>query len=597
MKISKAVERVTQAQMEGKLLEASVKTITEWLLGGEFLEFHDEILALIKKEDWKELNDAFFQQIEFGTGGMRGTMGLGSARINTRTIGQATEALAQYIETFGDDAKSNGVVVCHEVRNHSRAFAEYITQVLCAHGIRVFLFEDFRSTPELSFATRHLGAQAGIMISASHNPSTDNGYKVYWSMGEQVVAPHDKEIMGRVPNVKSIPTITLDEAQQKGLFTYIGEEIDTVYIDAVLAVSLQKEFRDLSIVYTPLHGTGQTSTLKALKADGFSIVEVEEQMKPDGNFSSIEGGKPNPEDPKVFQLALQKAKDVGADVVMASDPDADRLGVAVLDQKGEYQFLTGNQIGVLILDYLLFKRKASGELVSSDVVVKTVVTTDMVYDLCQHYGVRCVGDLLVGFKYIANVMKNLKEDETFLMGVEESLGYLMGDYAYDKDAAGGAIILAELMAELKAKDENVLKYLENLYREHGYYVETLEGTYFEGADGKQAMETMMEELRKTSPSKLGDEKVYRVIDRQLGDILDPGTDAVIDHTDADQGNVLIYELSSDGRTKATIRPSGTEPKVKYYIACKGEFEKKEECDARAEKIGKALMELAESFAS
>lgn len=591
-----ALSAVERAKANGDLLESTAKHVTEWLSSAAYAEFHEEIGALVGSGSWGELNDAFFRQIEFGTGGMRGPMGLGCARINNRTIGQATEALATYIETFGAKAKEAGVVVCHEVRKNSRTYAEGIVRILAAHNIRVFLFDGFRSTPELSFAVRALGAQAGIMISASHNPSSDNGYKVYWSKGEQVVAPHDRAIMERVPHVGDIPGISLEEARRRGMLNDIGEEIDTAYIDAVLQCSLQKEYRDLSVAYTPLHGSGQTSTLLALRADGFVVQDVREQMEPDGNFPTVNGGKPNPEAREAFSLAIAMARGARADVVFANDPDADRLGVAVRDREGGYTFLTGNQVGVLILFYLLSRRKAVGALQSTDVVVKTVVTTDLVEEMCRDYGVRCVGDLLVGFKYIADVMKMLKFDETFLMGVEESLGYLLGTYAYDKDAAGAAIVVAEAMAEWKANGVHVLEQLDRLYDRYGYYVERLENTYFKGAKGQEIMATMMDSLRNTPPTKLDGTPVIRMIDRKSGEILDPATRAVIGHTDAPRGNILIFELSRDGRTKVTVRPSGTEPKVKYYIACKGTRNEREECDVRAEAIGKAFIALAESFA-
>lgn len=588
-------DQIAAAASTNLLMESSAVAVRAWLESEMYSDFHDEIRALVEAGEWEQLNDGFYEHITFGTGGMRGAMGVGPARVNTRTIGEATEALAQYIETFGEEAKKRGVVVCHEVRESSREFAEYVCEVLMAHDIRVYLFESFRATPVLSFAVPHLGAQAGVMISASHNPKTDNGYKLYWSKGEQVVDPHASEIVKRVAGVQAVPTRSIAEGTEQKLFSIVGAEIDAAYVDAVLASAVYGDARAVSIVYTPLHGAGQTSTLPALEKVGFTIHRVESQMAPDGTFASVNGGKPNPEDPKAFDQALELAKKVDADLIFANDPDADRLGVAVKTDDGSYQFLTGNQTGVLILDSLLSKRKAKGVLKPTDVVVKTMVTTEMVTRMCEAYGVRLVGDLLVGFKYIADVMKSLSPGEEFVLGVEESLGYLTGTYAHDKDAAGGAVTFAELAAELKRDGGNVLVHLDSLYEQYGYFVETLASSQFAGASGASIMDRMMNSLRENPPSKIGDERVYRVIDRSTGNVIDPSSGETIDTIDADKGNVLVFELSEDGLTKAVIRPSGTEPKVKFYVAVSSDVADRAASDVRADAIGAAFQELAESF--
>jgi phosphoglucomutase len=428
--------------------------------------------------------------------------GIGPNRINTRTIGESAQGLAAYISGFGDKAKQRGVAIAYDTRLTSKEFAEFTAKVLAGNGVKTYLFKEFRTTPELSFAVRELGTMAGVVISASHNPPTDNGFKAYWEDGGQVVAPHDKAIIEEVNKVTALKLLELDEAERQDLFHYIGAEIDAKYIQAVLKLSLIAK-RDVKIVYSPLHGTGQTSILPVLQQAGFGDVHVvTEQMIPDGNFPYVKAHFPNPEIPAASEMAMELAKTIDADLGMTSNPDADRLGVfgKHTDSKGNIQWilLNGNQVGVLVIDFLLNTLKQQGKLPQKGVVVKTLVTTDLVSVIAQKFGMLTVDDLLVGFKYIAEVIRNLPADQEFLFGAEESLGYLRGTFVRDKDAATAAITVAELAAELKAQGKSLYDRLNELYKQYGYFLETQKNVYVSGAEGVARVARMMKSLRKQS---------------------------------------------------------------------------------------------------
>lgn len=563
---------LAQANKEEKLSKSAYQQIKKWLTSPEYHNYQEEIVVLVNEGKFTELEDYFHTIIPFGTGGRRGTCGIGPNRINTRTIGESAQGLAAYIEQFGENAKKRGVVIAYDTRNTSQEFAEFTAKVLAGNGIKTYLFKNFRSTPELSFAVRELGTIAGIVISASHNPPSDNGFKVYWEDGGQIVAPHDKAIIQEVNNVTSLNLMELDEAEKQGLFEYVGEKIDETYIQHVLDLVLTSN-RDVKIVYSPLHGTGQTSILPVLQKAGFHDLHlVKQQMSPDGNFPCVKDNFPNPEIPAASEMAMALAKEVDADIGMTSDPDADRLGVFCkhIDEERNVQWilLNGNQIGVLLVDFILSRLKAQGKLPEKGVVVKTMVTTDLASAIAKDFGMLTVDNLLVGFKYIGEIILNLPPDQEFLFGTEESLGYLRGTFARDKDAATAAITVAELAAELKAQGKSLYDRLNEIYKQYGYFWETLKNVYVSGAEGTARVARMMEGLRSQPPQELAGQSVIEVLDRLTGTVFDPRTGDIIREVEGTKGNVLVFGLSEDGHTRVTIRPSGTEPKIKYYGAIK-----------------------------
>ena len=568
------VNMLTQAHTAGKIGEAAYKNVQKWLLNEEYREYWTQIAALIEGENFTEIEDSFYTIIPFGTGGRRGTCGVGPNRINTRTIGESAQGLAAYVSRFGEEARKRGVVIAYDTRNNSREFGEYTAKVLTANGMRTYLFREFRSTPELSFAVRELGAMAGVVISASHNPPSDNGFKVYWEDGGQVVAPHDGAIIAEVNNVTTLNVMELNDAEKQGLFSYVGDQIDAKYVQAVVDLSLISN-RNVKIVYSPLHGTGRTSILPVLRKAGFKdLFLVDAQMAPDGNFPNVKNNFPNPELPETSEMAISLARELNADIGLTSDPDADRLGVFCkhLDVQGNAQWslLTGNQVGALLVDFILQKLKEQGKLPKQGVVVETLVTTDLVSSIAKDFGLLIVNHLLVGFKFIAEVIRNLPENQEFVFGAEESLGYLRGTFVRDKDAATAAISLAEMTAELKVQGQTLYDRLHFLYRKYGCFQEILKNVYVSGAEGVARVNRMMEGLRSQPPLELVGKRVIEVIDRQTGTAIAPETGKVIRKVEGTKGNVLVFVLSEDGHTRVTIRPSGTEPKIKYYGAIRKE---------------------------
>ncbi|MBD3309423.1 phospho-sugar mutase [candidate division KSB3 bacterium] len=574
MDIESIVEKLTQAHTQGLLSKAAYTNAKKWLTHPEYQDYQGQIVGLVQDENFPELEDSFYTIIPFGTGGRRGTSGVGPNRINTRTIGESAQGLATYIGQFGESAKQRGVVIAYDTRNNSQKFAGYTAQVLTGNGIKTYLFQEFRATPELSFAVRKLGTMAGVVISASHNPPSDNGFKVYWDDGGQVVAPHDQAIIAEVNAVTTLNLMDLDTAQQQGLFEYVGPDIDTQYIQAVVDLSLTGN-RNVKIVYSPLHGTGQTSILPVLRTAGFEdIYLVDAQMAPDGNFPHVKNHFPNPELSDTCEMAMSLAKEVDADLGLTSDPDADRLGVFCKHQDDQgnvhWLLLNGNQVGALLTDFILNTLNEQGNLPPKGVIVKTLVTTDLAERIAQEFGMVTVSDLLVGFKFIAEVIRNLPQDQEFIFGLEESLGYLRGTFTRDKDAATAAITLAEMAAELKEQGQSLYDRLNFLYRKYGYFQETLKNVYVSGAEGTARVARMMAELRAQPPQQLAGKRVSEVIDRQEGVVIAPETGKVIREVTGTKGNVLVFVLSEDGHTRVTIRPSGTEPKIKYYGAMRKE---------------------------
>ena len=549
--------------VRGNVSKEAEANIELWLREPKYQEYAPEIEQLITQGRWGELEDAFFKEVEFGTGGRRGTTGVGSNRINRVTIGESAQALCRYAVSADPDAPQKGIVIACDTRLSSKELSEYTASVCAANGFKTFIFESFRATPELSFAVRHLGAAAGIVISASHNPPADNGFKAYWSDGGQIVPPHDKGILAEAAAGGTVAATDFNSAVEKGEIVVIGSEVDDAYIAAVVTEGMGAD-RDLKIVYSPLHGTGQTSVLPVLKMAGFTDIHlVHEQMTPDGHFPTIENGKPNPEEKSANDMAVEKLLLEKADIAITNDPDADRIGV-IVRQGEEPIYLNGNQSAVLAADYTLKQLAQKGELTDKHYLAKTIVTTDMLSEIASRYGAKLYGNMLVGFKYIGELIR-LKEvtDEIFVLGGEESYGLLKGTYARDKDGAIGALILAEYAAELKKKGTSLYDRLLELYSECGIYAETLTNVQLPGADGFARMQQVMRSLREQSPELLAGYAVsaisdYKTLERRS--LLDGEKEAI----DCIHGDVLVFELG-DTRRRITVRPSGTEPKLKLYV--------------------------------
>ncbi len=550
------------AEYRDNVSEAAAENISKWLHEPKYAEYKSELEEMIADERWKDLEDAFFKIIEFGTAGRRGTTGVGSNRINRVTVGESTQALCLYAKSFDEAAAQKGIVIACDTRLSSPELSQYAACVCAANGFKTYIFDSFRSTPELSFAIRELGCTAGIVISASHNPPSDNGFKAFWSDGAQLVAPHDKGVLAMAEATETITAINFEEGVQAGQIIIIGSEIDDKYHRAVLAQA-ESDARDLKIVYSPLHGAGQTNTLPVLQKAGFEVHTVKDQMVPDGNFPTIENGKPNPEEKSANDRAVAEMLALDADIAITNDPDADRIGV-IAREGDEAVYLSGNQSAALATDFALQKLQQKNTLTSNHYVVKTIVTTDLMRAIADKYGVKTYGNLLIGFKYIGELIR-LKEGtpEQFVLGGEESFGMLKGDYARDKDGATGALPLAEYAAELKLQGKTLVDRLYELYDEHGLYVERLDTVVCPGADGFRRMQEVMAGLRTHPPLELDGEKVTSVIDYltlEKRELASQNVSAV----DCISGNVLVLEFG-DERRRITVRPSGTEPKLKFYV--------------------------------
>ncbi|MEX1997454.1 MAG: phospho-sugar mutase [Candidatus Andersenbacteria bacterium] len=539
-------------QAQGKLSPLAYAAVARWLEEQQYTDYRAELVALIQQEQWATLEDGFFKVVPFGTGGRRGKVGIGPNRINKVTIGQSAQGLANYLLKKNKTAKQQGIVVAYDTRLTSVEFAQLTATIFAANDFRTYLFDSFRPTPELSFAVRHLKTAAGVVISASHNPPTDNGFKVYWQDGGQVVPPHDSGIMEEVAQVTTVNTTDFAAAVSAGKVVTVGAEIDEAYTAAIVAESLVST-RSADIVYSPLHGSGITSVVPALKRAGFTqVTVVAEQATPDGNFPNIKNQTPNPEVRETNAQATHIAQARRADLAITTDPDADRLGVVARDRHGEYQFLTGNQIAALIGHFVLDQLKQRGQLTPRHFVVKTIVTTDFLNAFATDFGVKIYDNILIGFKYIAELIQQYEGRAEFLFGGEESHGILKGSYTRDKDAAIAALLISELASLLKDQGKTLIDHLDALYRQYGIFWETLENIVYEGAHGNTTMEQLMTGLRAQPPTTLAGKRVVRVVDR-----LSPDSEGA-------HGDVLIYYLSTDQHTRLTVRPSGTEPKLKIY---------------------------------
>lgn len=512
------------------------------------------------------LNDAFYQDLDFGTGGLRGIMGVGTNRINKYTLGAATQGLANYLnQQFKDEQIS--VAIAHDSRHNSKPFARQVAEVLSANGIKVYLYEDLRPTPALSFAIRHLNCQSGIVLTASHNPPAYNGYKVYWSDGGQLVPPHDKAVISEVRAVK--PEEVRYDANPD-LIEMIGEEIDQAYLAEVNKQSLSKEGKkDLSVVFTSIHGTSITLVPPALKNAGFEKVSiVEEQAEPNGDFPTVKS--PNPEEAEALNMALEQAERIGADMVIGTDPDADRVGIAVCNLAGEMELLNGNQAASVLIYYLLERWKEQGRLSGNEFVAKTIVTTDLIKAIADGYNVPCP-ECLTGFKWIADIIRKREGEATFIGGGEESYGYMIGDFVRDKDAVASAMMLAETAAYAKAQGSSFYEMLIDVYHQFGFYLEKLVSLKREGMKGQEEIAQMMEDFRTKTPSSIAGEKVISVLDYQSSvqrNLVD-GSSAQID---LPKSNVV--QFVTEKATKITARPSGTEPKIKFYVSVNDQLKDK-----------------------
>ena len=552
----------------GNLDKDTQARVNQWLSDEYDAETVKNVQDLIDQDQETELLDSFYKELEFGTGGLRGIMGVGSNRMNKYTIGKATQGLANYLkkEFPKEDIK---VAVSYDSRNNSQSFGHLVADVFSANGFQVYLFEELRPTPMLSFAVRHFGCQGGVMLTASHNPKEYNGYKAYWNDGGQLVAPHDKNVITEVKDITSVKDIKFDRNEKN--IHMVGADFDHLYIDANLKLSLHpkavKAQKDLKIVYSPIHGTGITIVPKMLEAWGFTnVTVVEEQSKPDGNFPTVV--YPNPEEEEAMSMAMQKGQEIDADVVMATDPDADRVGVAVKLPSGEFQLINGNQIGSLLTYYVLSSKKELGQLKDNQYIVKTIVTSNLFADIAKSFDVKCY-ETLTGFKFIGEVMTKLLGKETYLVGGEESYGFLVGDLVRDKDAVNSCAFIAEMAAYFKEEGKSLYDVLMKLYLEYGYYKEKLISLTKKGKAGADEIKQMMADLRANLPKTLGGIEVVEVRDYQHSESTDmqSGKKSKIDLPKSD----VLQFITKDGDV-ISARPSGTEPKIKFYCSVKDQLE-------------------------
>ncbi len=546
-------------------------------------ETRKEVLDMIENDE-KKLVDAFYRDLEFGTGGLRGVMGAGTNRMNKYTTGMATQGLSNYLlkEFPGKKIK---VAIAYDCRNNSRSFSEIVAGIFSANGFTVYLFESLRPTPELSFAIRHLGCRAGVIITASHNPPEYNGYKAYWEDGGQVTAPHDKNIIEEVRKISSVSEIKFD-GPGKNIIS-IGKEIDRLFIDTVKKIRLNpgsiREKHDMPIVYTPIHGTGVEIIPAALREFGFTnIINVPEQDKVDGLFPTVKS--PNPEEPEALKMALDKAVTHNADIVMATDPDGDRLGVAVKDRSGEFVLLNGNQTGAILTWYITGQMKEKDMLKGNEYIIKTIVTSPLLSQIAKKDGVECY-DVLTGFKYFASLMKKLENKKKYIGGGEESFGYLPGDYVRDKDAVGSCALISEVAAWAACRGKTLFDILVDIYYEHGLYRERLETIVRKGKEGADQINAMMAGFRDNPPAMINNSRVVRMDDYLSGlsrDLVNNSEDPI----ELEKSNVLQF-LLEDGSI-VSVRPSGTEPKIKFYFSVNDRLAKREDYEKKEAELDRKI---------
>lgn len=563
----------------------------QWLTSEFDEQTRNEVKGLMENADKTGLIDAFYKDLEFGTGGLRGIMGAGSNRMNIYTVGMATQGLANYLKKNFANLPQIKVAVCHDCRNNSRLFAETVANIFSANGIKVYLFDDMRPTPECSFAIRHFGCQSGVNITASHNPKEYNGYKAYWEDGAQVLAPHDKGIIDEVNKVK------VADVKFKGnpeLIEIIGEEVDKIYLDMVKTISIDpaviERQKDLKIVYTPLHGTGMMLIPRSLKLWGFENVHcVKEQMERSGDFPTVVS--PNPENGEALTLALRDAKEIDADIVMASDPDADRVGMACKNDKGEWVLINGNQTCLLFLYYIITNRIKTGKMKPNDFIVKTIVTTEVIKKIADKNHIE-MRDCYTGFKWIANEIRKSEGKQQYIGGGEESYGFMAQDFVRDKDAVSACSLLAEICAYAKDQGKTLYDLLMDIYLEYGFSKEFTINVVKPGKSGADEIKAMMENFRSNPPKEIAGSKV--VIAKDYKTLEQTDGNGVVTKLDMPETSNVLQWFCEDG-TKVSVRPSGTEPKIKFYLEMKGEmkcagcYERcNKEADEKIEEIKKSL---------
>lgn len=546
-----------------ELIEQVTAKAQAWLTDGYDAETQAEVRRMLESADKTDLIESFYKDLEFGTGGLRGIMGAGSNRMNIYTVAAATQGLANYLHECFKDLPQISVAVCHDVRNNSRKFAEVVADVFSANDIHVYLFDSFRPTPELSFAIRELGCQSGVNITASHNPKEYNGYKAYWSDGAQIIAPHDVNIIAHVNRIHGPKDIKMTGKPEN--IELIGEEMDNKFLAAIKGLSLDpeviKRHSDLKIVYTPIHGTGVKMIPASLKNYGFTnIIHVPEQDIPDGNFSTV--ASPNPENPEAMAMAIAKAKEVGADLVVASDPDADRIGCVIRDNNGEYQLVNGNQIVMILLNYIMLRNRELGNLKGNEFIVKTIVTTETIKAIADNQNIKMY-DCYTGFKWIASVIRDLEGTSRYLGGGEESYGFLAEDFCRDKDSVSAISLMAEICAWAKDRGLDFNKMLQEIYLKNGYSHEVGISVVRPGKSGAEEIVAMMKTFRENPPKEIAGSPVVTIKDYSDLNCTDVATGKLSKMDFPTTSNVLQY-FTADG-TKVSIRPSGTEPKIKFYI--------------------------------
>ncbi len=572
--------------MDDKLLAQVTVKANKWL-GAEYdEETRAAVKAMLENEDKTELIESFYKDLEFGTGGLRGIMGAGSNRMNIYTVGAATQGLSNYLKVAFADLPEIKVVVGHDVRNNSRKFAEIVADIFSANGIKVYLFDSCRPTPEISFAIRHLGCQSGVIITASHNPKEYNGYKAYWNDGAQMIAPHDVNTIKYVNEVTDVKDIKFQG--DKSRIEIIGENIDKVYLDKIKTLSLSPEaiqkHHDMKIVYTPIHGTGMKLIPRSLRNFGFTnIIGVPEQEVESGDFPTV--ASPNPEEPSAMAMGIAKAKETGAEIVMASDPDADRIGVVIRDNNGEYVLINGNQIALIFLNYLMTRNTELGKLTGKEYIVKTIVTTETIKSIADAQHIKMY-DCYTGFKWIANIMRENEGKARYLGGGEESYGFLVEDFVRDKDSVSAISIMAEIAAWAKEKGLNMIEMLQDIYLKYGFSREKGISLVRKGKSGAEEIAAIMKQFRENPPKELAGSKVSTIKDYQTLKQTNALTGETSDLEMPVTSNVLQY--FTEDKTKVSIRPSGTEPKIKFYIEVHGEMKSAADYDKATSKADEKI---------
>jgi phosphoglucomutase len=568
-------------------MDAAIQSKINVWLNGNFDEQTKYDIRRLQKENPDQLADAFYKDPEFGTGGLRGIMGVGTNRMNKYTVGMATQGYANYLkQSFPNEQVK--VAIAHDSRNNSRFFAETTANVFAANGIKVFLFDSLRPTPELSFAIRHLKCQGGVVCTASHNPKEYNGYKAYWNDGAQLVPPHDKNVIKEVEKIASVDNVKWSGSPEN--IKIIGKEMDEAYMEMVKGLSVYPEIiqkqHDLKIVYTPIHGSGIKLVPEVLKRFGFTNVHiVKEQMEPDGNFPTV--GYPNPEEKETMSIGLQNAEELDADILLGTDPDADRVGIGVKDNHGEWVLMNGNQTAVLAFNYMIEARKAKGIAKPNDMVIKTIVTTELIDKIAQHNNVKCY-NVLTGFKWIAEMIREKEGKENYIIGGEESFGLMIGDKIRDKDAVSAVALLCEMAAYEKEKGRSLFEKLLDLYLQYGFYLEDLISITKKGMDGQKQIAAMMEDFRNNPPKMIDGLPVVELLDYEKRVGRNLATDETWEIA-LPKSNVLQFVLASGDKISA--RPSGTEPKIKFYFSVNAKLKSADEFDAMQVQLQKKIQRI------